>query len=111
MAVPPIGKFSGEYESEAGEHFTDWIEQFELVASVYHWDDRTKLVNLTTRLRGQAFAFYRLCNSQQLNDYKTLVSELKKRFTPVRLQAVQSSLFHDQKQKPNESVDSYAQEL
>ena len=95
MAVPPIGKFSGEHESEAGEHFTDWIEQFELVASVCHWDDRTKLVNLTTRLRGQAFAFYRSCSTQQRNDYKTLVSELKKRFTPVRLQAVQSSLFHD----------------
>ena len=40
-----------EHESEAGEHFADWIEQFELVASVYHWDDHTKLVNLTTRLR------------------------------------------------------------
>ena len=95
IAEPPIGKFSGKHESEAGEHFTDWIEQFELVASVYHWNDRTKLVNLTTRLRGQAFAFYQSCNSQQWNDYKTLVSELKKRFTPVSLQAVQRSLFHD----------------
>ena len=111
MAVPPIGKFSGEHESEAGEHFADWIEQFELVASVYHWDDCTKLVNLTTRLRGQAFAFYWSCSTQQSNDYKTSVSELKKRFTPVCLQAVQSSLFHDRKQKGNESVDSYAQEL
>ena len=40
-----------------------------------------------------------------------LESELKKHFTPVRLQAVQSSLFHDRKQKSNESVDAYAQEL
>ena len=39
------------------------------------------------------------------------MSELKKRFIPVRLQAVQSSLFHDRKQKSNESVDAYAQEL
>jgi len=36
---------------------------------------------------------------------------VKKRFTPVRLQAVQSSLFHDHRQKPNETVDVYAQEL
>ena len=48
MAIPPLGKFSGENESEAGELFMDWIEQFELVASVCHWDDRAKLVNLTT---------------------------------------------------------------
>jgi len=39
------------------------------------------------------------------------VNELKKRFTPVRLQAVQSSLFRDHRQKPNETVDVYAQEL
>ena len=108
MAIPPLRKFSGESESEAGKLFMDWIEQ---VASVCHWDDRAKLVNLTTRLRGQAFAFYRSCSTQQWNNYTILVSELKKRFTPVRLQAVQSSLFHDRKQKSNENVDAYAQEL
>ena len=74
--MPPIRKFSGEHESEAGEHFADWIEQFKLIASVCYCDDRTKLVNLTTRLRGQAFAFYWSCNTQKWNDYTTLVSEL-----------------------------------
>ena len=39
------------------------------------------------------------------------MAELHKRFTPIHLQAVQSSLFHDYKQKPGESVDHYAQEL
>ena len=37
--------------------------------------------------------------------------ELVKRFTPVRLQAVQSSQFHERKPKPQESVDGYAQDL
>ena len=36
---------------------------------------------------------------------------LNKRFTPVRLQAVQSSLFPERKQGINESVDTFAQEL
>ena len=40
-----------------------------------------------------------------------LVAELQKRFTPVQLQTVQSSLFHDRKQKTGESVDDYAQDL
>ena len=44
-------------------------------------------------------------------DYDTLVREMKKQFTPVHLQAVQSSLFHNQKQRDNESVDVYAPEL
>ncbi len=75
-------------------------------------DDRTKLVNLTTRLRGQVYAFFKSCTIQQRGDYTTLVAQLTKRFTPVRLKAVQSSLFHDRKQKvPQESVDSYAQDL
>ena len=39
------------------------------------------------------------------------MAELKKRFTLVCIQAVQSSFFHNWKQKPNESVDTYAQQL
>ena len=68
MSVLPLGKFSGQSESEVSEQFTDLIEQFEVVASAYCWDDRTKLVNLTTRLRGQAFAYYRSSSTQQRND-------------------------------------------
>lgn len=47
-----IGKFSGECESEIGKQFTDWIEQFELVASAYHWDNRIKLVNNSYQVEG-----------------------------------------------------------
>ena len=36
--------------------------------------------------------------SRRLVSYALLVAELHKRFTPVHLKAVQSSLFHDQKQ-------------
>lgn len=82
-----------------------------MVAAICHWDDQAKLVNLVTRLRGQAYAFYRSCTAQQRASYQALVVELTKRFTPVRLQAVQSSLFHERKQKPKELVDDYAQEL
>ena len=33
------------------------------------------------------------------------------RFTPVQIQSVQTSKFHERKQRPNEAVDDYAQEL
>ena len=68
---------------ESGETFTDWIEQLEMVASISNWDERTRLVNLTTRLRGQAYSFYKSCPEHTRKNYSLLVTELKKRFTPV----------------------------
>ena len=108
--LPPIPKFTGE-EITKGETFRDWKEQFEMVAELGGWDAHTKLVNLTTRLKGQAYAFYRSCTIVQRTSYQALTAELEKRFTPVQITAVQSSLFHDRRQKPKESVDEYAQDL
>ena len=48
---------------------------------------------------------------EQRTDYSLLVAELKKRFIPVALPAIQSNLFPDKKQDVSESVDAYAQEL
>ena len=80
MSLPPLEKFHEESESEISEQFTDWIEHFELVASAYHWDNHMKLVNLTTRLRGQAFAFFWSSSTQHWGNY-------------MFIQVVQSSLF------------------
>lgn len=70
-----------------------------MIAELCRWSAAAKLVHLTTRLRGQAFAFYRSCPSEQRSDYDQLVAELSKRFTPVRIQAVETSRFHDRKQQ------------
>ena len=51
------------------ENFTDWKERFEMVAEAYHWDERTKFVNLVTRLCGQAYSFYRSCDGSQRSCY------------------------------------------
>ena len=109
--LPPISKFSGEDPDGEGESFEDWIEQFESIANMYHWDAQARLVNLTTHLRGQAYAFYRTCSPQQRSNYETLKAQLVTRFTPVRIQAVHSNLFHQHQQEESETVDHYAQEL
>ena len=109
--LPPIPKYTGEERNHGAETFGDWREQFEMVASLGRWDERTKLVNLVTRLKGQAFAFYRSCTLPQRASYDVLVKELERRFMPVELPAVQTSLFHDRKQKPREPVDDFAQDL
>lgn len=110
--LPPIPNFTGTERAD-GEtpDFQDWWEQFELVADACQWNERTKLVQLTMRLRGTAYSFYRSCPSTKKSSYHTLAEELKKRFTPIRIPAVQTNLFHERKQAPKESVDSYAQDL
>ena len=108
--LPPITRFSGE-EQPDGETFQDWLEQFESIAQLGGWNGGAKLVNLTTRLRGAAYSFYRSCTAEQRNNYKLLVEQLTKRFTPVQIQPIQSQLFHDRQQKPKETVDEYAEAL
>lgn len=65
--IPPLPKFSGETDSGKGdsETFADWRERFEMVAEAYRWDQPTKLVNLVTRLCGQAYSFYVIPDSGQ----------------------------------------------
>ena len=100
---------SGKGDSES---FTDWKERFEMVvAEACYWDECTKLVNLVTRLCGQAYSFYRSCDGSQRSNNMKYVEQLTRHFTPVRIGAVQSSLFHDRRQKERESVDDYAQDL
>ena len=82
--LPPISKFTGETRDDS-EVFQEWLEQFEMVASICRWDEKAKLVNLTTRLGGQAYTFYRSCTMTQRNDYALLKAELLQRFTPVRI--------------------------
>ena len=45
------------------------------------------------------------------DDLNSSQLELRKRFTPVRLQGVDTSLFHELKQRSGETVDEYAEEL
>ena len=106
--VQPFSKFSGSNENET---FKEWHKQFELVATVCGWDSHFKLANLATRLQGQAYSFYRICTTQQRSTYDSLVTAMSQRFTPVRIQSVQSGLLHSRRQKVNEKVDDYAQDL
>ena len=48
---------------------------------------------------------------EQHTDYSLLVAELKKRFIPVTLPAIQSNIFYDKKQGASESVNVYVQEI
>ena len=53
-------------------------------------------------------AFYRSCTSEVRSKYTLLVAAMKRRFTPIRLTAVQAQLFHNRQQQ---TVDQFAQDL
>lgn len=108
--LPPLASFKGEIGPDH-ETIQEWLERFSMLAGECKWTPRAKLLHLTSRLEKQAYAFYRSCPSQVRNSYENLAKELTKRFTPVRIQGVDTSLFHERRQKAEESVDSYAQEL
>ena len=57
--LPPLPKFSGGEVNNGGmDTFQDWLEQFEMIANVCGWSPQARLVNLVTRLEGQAYAFF-----------------------------------------------------
>ena len=57
-----------------------------------------------------AYAFYYSCTATQQASYQQMVELLTDRFTPVQIQSVQSSLFHDRTQT-NETIDEYAHDV
>ena len=43
--------------------FREWHEQLEMVASMCQWHETKKLVNIATRLKGEAYALNQSCSS------------------------------------------------
>ena len=83
--IPQIPRFTGEGRA-TGESFSEWHEH---VATLVGWNDHWKLVHLTSNLRDTAMAFYRSCSYEVRSKYNLLVAAMKRRFTPIRLTAVQ----------------------
>ena len=111
QSVPTISKYSGADVGEEDETIEDWLDQFQLIASVFEWDDKMWLMHLVTHLKGSALAFYRSCSPAKQSSWEQLSEALRERFTPVHVQSVQSALFHGHVQKYQEPVESYGQEL
>jgi hypothetical protein len=74
----PVPKFSGDNFKDNVESFTEWLEQFTIVAEVCQWSDKTRLVNLVMRLNGPAYAYYHTCSPDKRSDYAKLVAEMSK---------------------------------
>ena len=108
--LPNLLEYTGEDEKRDGS-FAEWLKRFEMVAELAECSDIIKLKQLILCLRGSAQTFYRTCSEEKTTTYSALTYELSQRFTPVRIQALECSVFHERKQKSFQTVDEYAQEL
>ena len=108
--LPPLASFKGDTSPDV-ESIDEWLERFEMLAEECRWTPCTKLLHLTSRVEKQAYAFYHSCTPQVWTSFKSLAAELRKRFKPVRIQGVDTSRFHDRKQKLSKTVNAYTQEL
>ena len=102
--LPVLPPFRGEEGAEE-DSFEKWIDRLEEMATWCAWDDNKKLTQLRVRLKGAAQSFYKSCSEAERKSYDTLKAALAKRFTPVRLTAVQTSMFYQRRQGADESVD------
>ena len=109
--LPPLPEFSGNDQTPGNNSFQQWLEQLEMVSDLAQWPEQIKLKQLALRLRGPAQAYFRTCSEEQKQNYTALVQAMSRRFTPVRIQALECSAFHERKQGKKESVDAYAQEV
>ncbi len=107
--LPGLPEFTGEEVKD--DSFAYWLERFKMMAKLARWDGAIKLKQLVLRLRGAAQGFYRTCTEAQKASYSALVAAMKRPFTPVRIQALECSVFHERKQGSHETVDKYAQDL
>ena len=82
-----------------------------MVAELAQWPEKIKLKQLALRLRGPAQTYFRTCSEEQKHNYQALVQAMSRRFTPIRIQALECSTFHERKQGRKECIDTYAQEL
>ena len=94
--LPPVSKFSGGQGSSKAVTFEEWLQQLEMVAIAWQWSEQAKLMNLK-KVEG-AYAF--LCTCMPAQTANPLIVEcLRAKFTSVNIPSVQTSIFHDRKQR------------
>lgn len=100
------------FTGEGKEKWSVWKSRFETVASRSRWSDEEKLDELLPKLHGEAgeFVFDQLKHKTRSN-YRKLVDELDSRYRIVETKKSLEAKFSNRKQRPNESVETYATEL
>ena len=103
---PNLPPFNGK------ETWKVWFTRFQDIAQRRGWSKEEKLDELIPRLQGDAgnFVFDQL-STKDRNNYDKLCKELTNRFRSVENPKKYGTMFATRKQKSNETVEAYANDL
>ena len=99
-------KFSGR-----DTEWSDYINQFEMIAEWNNWSPRDKAMQLAMALQGEAQRLLTNLPRDVVGDYESLVSELNNRFGSSEIKTACRSEFRNRNKKPDETPVQYGYEL
>ena len=99
-------------ETFAGEgSFSDWLEHFEGIAEVNHWEDADMLLWLRLRLIGQAQMVFKHLDREARQSFKTAVKALSQHFELDTDRGLYAAELGTQTKKPSEDWASFGEDL
>jgi hypothetical protein len=89
----------------------DYLVQFEMVAELNRWDERTKALELATNLRGTAQGVLSDLRPEYRVNYKHLVLALQSRFEPKNQEELYRAQIKSRIRKKGEALTELAQDI
>ena len=97
--------FSGE------ESYEDWLDQFESIAEINHWNSEQKLMWLKVRLSGRALMAYKKFPTTARGSYKNAIKALQERFEPESRRDLYLAEFQARRKGNMESWPEFGEDL
>ena len=97
--------FSGE------ECYEDWIDQFESIAEINHWNDEQHLMWLKVHLTGRALMAYNKFPTTVRGSFKNTVKALQERFEPDSHRDLYLAEFQTRRKGKTESWPEFGEDL
>ena len=99
-----------EYFTGEGS-FEDWIDQFESIAEINHWNDGQKLMWLKVRLTGRALMAYKKFSVTARGSFKNAIKALQERFEPESRKDLYRAEFQTRCKEKTEGWPEFGEDL
>ena len=91
--------------------FEDWIDQFESIAEINHWNDGQKLMWLKVCLTGRALMAYKKFSVTARGSFKNVIKALQERFEPESRKDLYRAEFQTRCKEETEGWPEFGEDL
>ena len=91
--------------------YEDWIDQFESIVEINHWNDGQKLMWLKVHLTGRALMAYKKFPTTAHDSFKNAVKALQERFEPESRRDLYLAEFQTRRKRKMESWPEFGEDL